>query len=125
MVTVTIPVFLFCGILTTEGKNITYASSLENINDPMLQVEEWMTNDVYWFNSGTVESALGIESWMTDENNWYSGDSGFDTVVEEKIVLESWMTDEKNWNQGVDSNKADGTLEVEPWMTLDEYWNVR
>lgn len=75
------------------------ALNFETASDNTLEVESWMTDDVYFgaYNNlfeAATDQPLNVESWMTD--GAYFGNR----VIAEKdaeLNLESWMTDSYYW----------------------------
>lgn len=74
---------------------------LEQATDAELEVEAWMTDDVY-FGAYThlalpaAEPALELENWMKDEDHFRS--HLMDVDQEEELELEAWMTDNDYWS---------------------------
>lgn len=100
-------VFLIGGNVNAKGTELTIASSLENIEEPELKVEDWMVNENNWntFNNYTYiltdysEASLEIENWMLDQNNWFNDSFQYSTAEAENVLLlEDWMTNEVYWN---------------------------
>ena len=66
------------------------------------------------------EPPLEMEAWMTGESNF--GNSKFQTTVEveNQLELEDWMHNDDFFR--ID-NEVEQSLELEGWMTSDQYWN--
>lgn len=69
------------------------------------------------------EPVLQIENWMTDDASWKSN---LNTQVNEEVLeIESWMTNDAQWKLKVQETAANNnTLEIEAWMTNDEMWEL-
>ncbi len=70
----------------------------EIINEPALDLENWMLDKSYFknFNSQEIistEMPTELENWMFNEA-YFCGDD----TEEEHLELESWMTDDNHWN---------------------------
>ena len=92
------------GNASAKGTEL-YVSSLENVEEPVLLVEDWMTNTDYW---NTSEAIID----MSD-------------VTEVSLELESWMTDENTWeviSPVISENEAECTMALEPWMVDENVW---
>ena len=79
----------------TEVQNS--ATNLNEVYEPALKLEYWMTSDIYFGNSTIqeieeTETELQLESWMFNEN-LFKGAS----EVEQPLKLENWMTSDKFW----------------------------
>ncbi len=81
-------------------------SSLGNVEEPALLIEDWMIDSNYWNASGlnfemsdVTEESLKLEDWMISEDNWkVKPVSVFEgTDNEQKLAFESWMIDENVW----------------------------
>jgi hypothetical protein len=99
--------FLVAGNVNAKGTELMIVSSLENVVEPELEVEDWMLNENNWvqFDKSTYvatqfsEENLAIESWMLNENNWVTDDFQFQgSEAEQMLMLEDWMTNEVYWN---------------------------
>lgn len=73
---------------------------IEQATDEALEIESWMTDDVY-FGAYThlavpeAEASLELEEWMKDEN--YFSNQLTVEEQEEELELEAWMTDGSYW----------------------------
>ena len=80
------------------AKNKTEMFIFQNEAEPVLQLEDWMTNTNF-FNNITfqteeeTENPLELENWMLDENYFNSTEN-----EEHALELEGWMTSDKFWN---------------------------
>lgn len=106
-----------------KGKSLKLASSLENVMDPSLDLESWMTNDLVWnqgdFANYTAASdeSLELEAWMTNTVSW----EYYPAATEASLEVESWMTNSMMWQMM--PVEKDEQLVLEHWMTCDEIWN--
>lgn len=93
---------ILAGNVRAEGNDAT-ASSLENITETTLQLENWMTDATVWNVSATeifaveTESELNLENWMIDDSNW-KVKQNLVSESESGLNLENWMMKEKTWN---------------------------
>ena len=92
------------GNVSAKGTELD-ASSLENVEEPALVIEDWMINANYWNASDAIdmsdatEKSLELENWMTDENTWNVNNPVVtENETEQTLALESWMVDENIWN---------------------------
>ena len=98
--------FLFVGNGNAKGTEWKVASSLENIVENKLELENWMVNDNYWNiaeNTYVVETEkdelLYLESWMLDESKWNIPVFEYSEMeTEQNLMLENWMINEMYWN---------------------------
>jgi hypothetical protein len=119
--------FMLCGTTSAKGKEIRFASSLENAADPTMKLEPWMVNDFIWsrsrgFDLSTEEDEfLGIEEWMTNSALWEMTI----TETEEALTLEDWMLNDTLWvaNRFASTTENDRELKIESWMTDATIWN--
>jgi hypothetical protein len=119
--------FMLCGTTSAKGKEIRFASSLENAADPTMKLEPWMVNDQMWNRSSGYDliteedEFLGLEEWMTNSSLWEMTISETD----EELVLERWMLDDTLWvaNRFVSTIENDRVLKIESWMTDATIWN--
>lgn len=80
-----------------SSKSIFY---FEQAADEALEIESWMTDDVY-FGAYThlavpeAEASQELEEWMKDEN--YFSNKLTVEEQEEELELEAWMTDGSYW----------------------------
>jgi hypothetical protein len=100
-------VILITGSVHAEGKEACVVSGLENISEPVLELEKWMLNETYWYNAQdsflgeyhAVEQNLGLEAWMVDESKWQVPRiESVPEVEDQKLMVENWMTDMMYWN---------------------------
>ena len=92
----------FGGNVSAKGTEVT-ASGRENIKEPALQMESWITDNKTWdlSNSESLmeqENVLQLEEWMTNENNWIVvAQKNYNSEKDAPIMLESWMMDDNYW----------------------------
>jgi len=118
--------FMLCGTTSAKGKEIRFASSLENAADPTMKLEPWMVNDLVWnrssgFDLSTEEDELlGLEEWMINFALWEMTI----TETEEGLTLEDWMLDDKLWvaNRSESTTEKDWESKIESWMTDETIW---
>ncbi len=100
-------VILIGGNVNAKGTELTIVSSLENIVETELEVEDWMINENNWNNFGIntyvvtdySEESLEVESWMLDQNNWVNDSFQYSTAeADNPMMLEDWMVNEVYWN---------------------------
>jgi len=92
------------GNASAKGTELN-VSSLENIEEPALLIEDWMVNANYWNASDAVfemsdvtEESLKLENWMVNENTWkVENEVSTETDSEQALVFEPWMVDENVW----------------------------
>jgi len=93
---------LLAGNVKAEGNDVT-ASSLENVIETSLQMENWMTDPSLWSisTSGAFvmesEAGLEMENWMTNDSTWEVKHPVV-SETETSLQLEDWMTNNKIWN---------------------------
>ncbi len=94
---------LLAGNVSAEGNDVT-ASSLENM----------------------TESTLQLENWMTDATLWDVTSFGTIAVEEEaELEMEDWMLNDATWNIALSPvNETEEALHVEAWMTNDNIWKI-
>ena len=97
--------FLFIGT-TVSAKGTEFdVSSLENIKETTLELEDWMINENYWKSEINsiykieMEQILELENCMLDENNWKANQLNFEKENETVLDLESWMMNEYIWKR--------------------------
>jgi len=115
---------LLAGNVRAEGKDVT-ASSLENITETSLQLENWMTNKTFWNITGTLtiaveaEAGLEMENWMTNDSAWEVNQA------EVNLQLEDWMTNDSTWEvKHAQLSEIETSLQLEDWMTNNKIWNI-
>lgn len=124
---------LIGGSSYAEGTELI-ASSLETIEEPALEMENWMVDDVCWNKTNTArifeettDKSLVLEAWMTDENTWENiGMGNTKNEVEASLVLEPWMINENLWGKeslSYTSTETENDLVLESWMT--NIWNIQ
>ena len=98
------------GNVSAKGTEII-ASGYEKMEEPALEMEDWMINNLYWDDVSYInvdmtvdnEGSLELENWMTDENSWDSNTNNnvIDTAIEteNELNVESWMISENVWNK--------------------------
>jgi hypothetical protein len=99
-------VILIGGNVNAKGTELTIASSLENIVEPELTVENWMVNENNWntFNNTYIltdysEARLEVEEWMLDQSNWINESFQYSIAeAENALTIEDWMVNEVYWN---------------------------
>ena len=105
LVAVALFALLFLGGNVSAKGTESDVSSLENIEEPALLMEDWMINANYWNASDAIfemsdatEESLELENWMVDENTWevYSP-VVLENETEQKLAFEPWMVDENVW----------------------------
>jgi len=72
----------------------------EQATDEALEIESWMTDDVYFgaythLSAPEAEAGLELEEWMKDEN--YFSNKLTVEEQEDELELEAWMTDGSYW----------------------------
>jgi hypothetical protein len=118
--------FMLCGTTSAKGKEIRFASSLENAAEPTMKLEPWMVNDQMWNRSSgfelsnEVDKFLGLEEWMINSALWEM------TIAEteEALTLEGWMLNDTLWvpNSFVSTLEKDRESKIESWMTDATIW---
>ncbi len=83
--------------LPTEVSSSTFY--FEQADDPELNLETWMTDDVYFGSfinlaKPEAEKSLEIEGWMEDDKHF---NSSLATDRDKELKLEVWMTNDKYW----------------------------
>lgn len=95
---------MLAGNVSAKGTE-SDVSSLENIEEPALLIEDWMINANYWSTSDGIfemtdatEESLELENWMINENTWEVENAVFNvTDKEQKLAFEPWMVDKNVW----------------------------
>lgn len=99
--------FLIGGNVSAKGTELTIVSCLENVEEPKMEVKEWMVDKTNWNNFDNTtffvedysEENLALENWMLNENNWMNKSYQFpDNETEQNLMLEDWMISEVYWN---------------------------
>jgi len=94
--------FLLAGNVNAEGTERNFASSLETIVEPALEIEAWMVDDNYWKQSTLYniqfEESLDIEDWMISDQLFSYKAIEVVEETEKEIELESWMIDANIWD---------------------------
>lgn len=99
-------VILIGGNVSAKGTELTIVSSLENVVENELEVEDWMVNENNWNNFDNTfvvanysEESLEVECWMLDQSNWVNDSFQYSTAeAESPLILEEWMVNEVYWN---------------------------
>ncbi len=93
---------LLAGNVRAEGNDAT-ASSLENI----------------------TETSLQMENWMTDENIWnVTATTTFADETEAQLEMENWMTNDSTWDVKAQLSETETGLQIERWMVNEKIWNI-
>lgn len=92
---------LLAGNVRAEGNDST-ASSLENIK----------------------ETSLQMENWMTDENIWNVTATTFADETEAELEMENWMTNDSTWDVKAQLSETETSLQLEQWMVNGKIWNI-
>jgi len=104
-------------------KSTKFASSLENITDPSLQIESWMTSDLIWYPGAfsemitASEESVELEVWMVNTLFW----DRFEEVQDNALTIQEWMTNQLIWEKA--SVVSEPGLELEDWMLNSDIWN--
>ncbi len=82
-----------------EKPATTESFSFEQATDVSLELEGWMTDDLYFgaynnFYRVDNDQPLEVEEWMTNDN-YFS--NRFATEKDGELELESWMSDDNYW----------------------------
>ncbi|MCW0484482.1 hypothetical protein [Gaoshiqia sediminis] len=77
-----------------------------------------------FFREPVVDECLELESWMTDDVYFGACNFMFQIEPEPALDIESWMTDEAYFGNPY-ADEADRELELEAWMTNDSYWTAK
>ncbi len=125
-----------------ENLLLTTHNFVDVLEEPVLEVEDWMLNDKEWLTSESTlstlsveehfEETLPLEDWMTDPDSWLNqnemSSEAFMDESEPELELEAWMLDDENWlsdddklNKPVEEEYA---LQIEPWMLSVDSWEV-
>lgn len=117
--------FLLAGNVNAEGTERTNASSLEILNEPALELENWMVDENYWAASDIYgvqyEEVLNIENWMVDEEYWSVASAN---QTEETMNVEDWMVNAPFF--AVETiNSLETELGVESWMVNANFWDLK
>lgn len=126
----TITILLVAGMLFSQTafaskKATRFASSLENISDPLMNIESWMISDLLWQPTELLEmvtvkeESLCLESWMTQPEYW----DLHEIIMDTPLTLQAWMTSSLFWENC--KSIAENHLELESWMTNDFCWYKR
>ncbi len=127
--TVIATLLLIGGSSYAEGTELI-ASSLETNEEPALEIENWMIDDVCWDKTNaasvfleTTDESLVLESWMTDEDTW--GGRYYKNEIEANLILETWMVNENFCGEspGCGKTETENSLVLETWMT--NIWNIQ
>jgi hypothetical protein len=91
------------GNVKAEGTELK-ASSLENVKETSLEVENWIVNNELWSTLFDVnlnviyETNLEVEPWMVNDKLWPATEEFINNLdIEIKLEIENWMIDEKEW----------------------------
>ena len=82
----------------------------------------------YEFNS-VVEEELQLEEWMTNEV-FFNTNNYFNLETDNPIVMEEWMVDEDNFNKNFTINddliipEPEKALEIKEWMFDENVWRL-
>ena len=98
-------IVLMSGNVNAKGTEAIVVSGLENIEEPKLEIENWMLNETGWQIAKSTfvmeneqDESLLLESWMTDKNKWefpvFKNSS-----KEKELTIENWMLDETYWKK--------------------------
>lgn len=117
-------VMLISSAALATGKEFKSASSLENVTEQNLKIENWMVDFSMW-NHASVYHILpasdkmnSLEFWMVHPAVWEAGINAF----EEALPLESWMYNSLLWEAGIEV--AEESLHLEAWMTSTGLWDA-
>ena len=128
LVAIAIFSFIFlAGSVNAKGTEIS-ASSLKNIEEATLELENWMVNDDLWntaemaYYVNESENNLNVENWMISENTGNSNSIFFmEAEQENNLTLETWMTGV--WNKAeIMETETEIEIETEAWMTNNMIW---
>jgi hypothetical protein len=121
-----VALLLAVGNVNAEG---TETKVLIRETETTLQLEKWMTDEVFWNTNSEfatainreTEATLELENWMTSEETW-NLNSILVQETEEYMDVECWMTCDKIWNTTNNIEETETALAVENWMINDKAW---
>lgn len=100
---------LFALIILVGNVNAK-GTELEFFNMPVieenLELEDWMTNEIFWTNEATIffeqesDDNLIMEEWMISEKNWeLETNIVLEKETENELVIEPWMINHIIWEK--------------------------
>jgi hypothetical protein len=116
-------------VSTLKGAKINYYESLlEQESENTMELESWMTNENYFYNSNSIpeafETSLTLENWMTNEA-LFSSNSVYSMMdTEKELKLENWMLDENRFEDSVFQviDETEKELKIETWMMNENFF---
>ncbi|MBT3385726.1 MAG: hypothetical protein HN778_05550 [Prolixibacteraceae bacterium] len=106
MVSAIFALIMLVGNVSAKGTEIS-ALSLEIIEEPALEMEDWMVNENCWEAAENTfyffdieDEKLTLESWMVDTKTWIINSIEYlKTETENELLFESWMINKSVWKR--------------------------
>ncbi len=127
---------LAVGNVEAKGLKMHRASSLENVKEAKVHLEEWMVSDRYWHRNDVGyamvaerDEVLALAPWMLDVAGWNRlvPVEVLMTEIEVPVALADWMLDVRGWIQSTDMKDMVFVGEyrqgLEAWMVDQQFWN--
>lgn len=97
-----------------------YAEMVTLEHDAYLNIESWMLNENYFFDTYVLEdeteASLEVENWMTNSVTFASANY-LETETEEALILAAWMINETNFMPSFSlETEMENAIELENWM---------
>lgn len=107
-------------LLTNSSFNEIALAMVETPKETNVPTNSGAENSTLFIFDEVYEPALELEAWMTGEN--YFGNSSLQITeeVDNSLELEDWMLNDELFGSDVEIEQS---LELEAWMTSDEFWN--
>ncbi|MBW8333476.1 MAG: hypothetical protein K0M40_15725 [Prolixibacteraceae bacterium] len=106
----------------------TFAFEAEQEN--ALQLEAWMTDEALFtssldLNAVDTEAELTIENWMTDAKNFSIAIISESVEIEKQLEIEPWMSVEEYFNSVETLTNTESALDIENWMLNSHNFNTQ
>ncbi|TAJ11552.1 hypothetical protein DMA11_16335 [Marinilabiliaceae bacterium JC017] len=125
----------------TESHSIDLRSLLQEVEEPAVVLDAWMTDLNFW-NAATnelpanisfdvIEAPVLLENWMLNQGDWAHSLEGaaelaMTEFAEEPLVIEEWMLGEIGWayEMSYSGEVFESELGMESWMTEVSSWSA-
>ena len=106
-------------LLTNSSFNEIALAMVEAPTETNDAINSSAGNSLFYILNEVNDPALDLENWMTVE--YYFGNTSIQIIEEndEQLELEDWMFNADLFGSGME---AELSLELEDWMTSNKYW---
>ncbi len=103
-------------MLMVQESEADYAADASGTNNEL-------PADTYFYIEQATDESLELENWMTNDVYFGALNEALQPASEPALELENWMKSDAHFTN-YSTHDMDKSLEIEGWMVDDEYWTL-